>query len=133
MAQAPGDFLGNGWRFPIDGSGGAIGMVANNENIAQSILLILRTNPGERVMLPEFGCGLGRLVFAPGNAATLNLAQIEIERALHRWEPRISVTGVTARMDPMMRTRVLISIDYTILDRNSRHNLVYPFYLEGSA
>ena len=133
LPERRGDFLGNGWAFPLDASGGSVAMVADQDSIAQAILMILQTNPGERVMLPDFGCALARLVFAPDNSATLHLIETEVTRALRAWEPRIRVTGVTADPEPTHRNRVVVSVDYLIRARNSRHNLVYPFYLEGSA
>ncbi len=123
------DFLGAGWAFPIGVQGGRFVMAADAVLIRQSILQILQTAKGERVMEPEFGCDLKRLVFEANNGGTVGLAGHAVRTALAAWEPRIRVLDVTAQADPERRDRLLIGVDYVILSLNSRQNLVYPFYL----
>lgn len=125
-----GDFLGRGWAFPVRAGAGGVRFAADAVDIREAILIILRTAPGERVMLPDFGCRLNELVFAAGNATTTSLAELYVRQALERWEPRIQVTGVTAQVDALHRQRLNISVDYLIRDRNQPDNLVYPFYLK---
>lgn len=123
-------FLGKGWAFPIRvGPGGGIATASDEEAIAQSIGLILRTSPGERVMLPEFGCGLADLAFAPLNHQTLSRVSRQVEAALRDWEPRVEVEEVSAQIDPTNESRLLIAISYRIRATNARGNRVYPFYL----
>jgi Bacteriophage baseplate protein W len=126
----PADFLGTGWSFPprFDGVGGAA-MSAAEDNIRESIYLILSTAPGERVMRPDFGCGIQNMVFSMNNAATAGMLAFDVREALARWERRIEVLAVTATPDPA-RARMLIDIDYRVSGTNSRFNLVYPFYLQ---
>jgi phage baseplate assembly protein W len=121
------EFLGVGIGFPFELSGGAATLSAHEESIAQSIWIILGTAQGERVMRPDFGCGIHNLVFGVNNATTAGLAEFEVRHALLMWEPRINVTGV--RVTPE-RERLIVSIDYEVNATNSRFNLVYPFYLE---
>lgn len=127
------DFYGTGWAFPLDAAGGRVATLSDEANIAQSILLILQTDRGERVMMPEFGCDLSRLVFAPDNQSTYYLAEAAVKRALSNWEPRIRVLDVTAAPDRANPACLLVSVDYIIRSKNSRQNLVYPFYLRGSS
>lgn len=96
--------------------------------VRQSIETILDTEPGERVMLPDFGCGLRRYLMAPNTAATRTAIQRDISDALARWEPRIRLTEVTVSPsdDPAL---VYIDISYARLPDLRPDNLVYPFYL----
>jgi phage baseplate assembly protein W len=127
-----GDFLGLGWNFPVttDADGQVTLAPSPEEGIRQSIWTILSTAPGERVMRPEFGCGLADLVFGVNNAGTANAVAGAVREALARWEPRIDVLDVYAAADPGRPNVLLIEIDYQIRSSNSRFNLVYPFYLE---
>jgi len=130
--SAPPDFLGTGWAFPVDAFGGKVAMKSDAALISQSIGLILSTSRGERVMEPTFGCDLKQMVFEANNAQSIHLADHAVRSALQTWEPRIKVSNVTASVDPNNREVLLISVDYVIRAFNSRHNLVYPFYLGGS-
>lgn len=108
------EFLGRGWRFPV-GFAPASGAVATSEyeqNIRECVTLILGTRPGERQMLPEFGCRIHELVFGPNTQATSTLIAHYVEEALDRWETRITVTEVTASPDPKGTIRV--SVQYRI-------------------
>ncbi|MBN1657592.1 MAG: GPW/gp25 family protein [Anaerolineae bacterium] len=124
-------FLGSGWAFPIQVEpAGEMAQVANEADIQQSIRIILGTNPGERVMRPDFGAGLNAFVFEPANPATMSRLQNRVEGALVQWEPRIDVLGVTVTRDPANLGRLVIDIDYRVRATNTVTNLVYPFYLE---
>jgi hypothetical protein len=92
--------------------------------------MILGTARGERVMRPDFGCGIHDLVFAVNNATTAGRVVGEVRQALIQWEPRIDVLDVTASPDATEPNRLLIEIEYRVRATNSRFNLVYPFYLE---
>lgn len=125
----PTDFLGAGWAFPIGPQGGRLAMLADDDLIRQSILLILQTSKGERVMEPQFGCDLKQMVFEANNDQAVHLAEYAVRDALRRWEPRIRVADVTAKADPTTPGRLLIGVDYVIRSLNSPRNLVFPFYL----
>ena len=71
-SPADSDFLGQGWAFPVATSGGKVQLAAGADDIRQALLIILQTAPGERVMLPAFGCRINELVFAAGNATAVN-------------------------------------------------------------
>jgi len=127
------DFLGRGWKFPveIDRSGG-ISTNEFEEQIRQSICIILGTAPGERVMRPHFGCEIHDLVFAPNNLNTAGLAAHYCVEALTKWEGRID--DVEAEADPSEDSpnRLDIKIKYRVRATNNTRNLVYPFYLRRS-
>jgi len=123
-------FLGRGWAFPVrPGPDGEIALAAYEEDIRQAILIIMQTNPGERVMRPDFGAGLSALVFEPVNTTTLSLARHRVEQALILWEPRINLADVQVTTDANERNRLLIEVNYQVRATNAFYNLVYPFYL----
>jgi phage baseplate assembly protein W len=128
---APADFLGRGWAFPIGvGYDDEVATAAGPPHIEQAIRLILQTEPGERVMRPDFGAGLRGLLFEPVNTSTLALARHRVEQALVRWEPRINLQAVDVLADDAGGGRLLIHIDYAVRATNTFYNLVYPFYLQ---
>lgn len=132
------EFLGVGWRFPLglDTSEsdpalrGKIALAHETESIRQSIWMILSTARGERVMRPDFGCGIHDLVFAVNSEATAGQVTSQVQQALVQWEPRIDVLDVTTTVDAAQPNLLLIEITYRVRTTNSRFNLVYPFYLE---
>jgi len=129
-ASRPPSFLGHGWAFPVEAAGPEdVAMTEGAEDVRQAILIILRTAKGERVMRPDFGCGLQRLVFQPISTALKTLARKEVEEALIAWEPRIDVKSVTVTEDPRARATLLIDIRYLVRTTNTFYNLVYPFFL----
>lgn len=125
------DFLGNGIKFPFNTKGGAIATSGGEDLIRESVMLILGTAKGERVMRPDFGCGINELVFAPNNTSTATLIAFYVKEALLKWEPRIEVNEVQASPDRNEPEKLNINIAYTVKTTNTRKNLVYPFYLEG--
>jgi phage baseplate assembly protein W len=123
-------FLGRGWAFPVClEPSGQISLAEYEEDIRQSILLILETGQGERVMRPDFGAGLPALVFEPLNTTTMALARHRVERALIAWEPRIDNILVQVRAEHSLG-RLAITIQYRVRATNTFYNLVYPFYLQ---
>jgi phage baseplate assembly protein W len=123
-------FLGSGWRYPVAPiAEGNLDYAAGPDKVAQSIWIILDTDPGERIMRPTFGCGLRRYLMTPNTSATRALIKHDVDVALANFEPRIKVTDlqVTPGDDPSL---VLIRIAYVHVRNNQPGNLVYPFYLE---
>ncbi len=130
MAQS---FLGKGWRFPIDVSRtGGIAMSSLEDLVRDSIIVILGTAPGERVMRPYFGCEIHDLLFAPNDANTAGLTAHYCVKALQKWEPRINEIEAQAQPSRDQPNKLMINIQYKIRATNSTHNLVYPFYLRRS-
>jgi phage baseplate assembly protein W len=127
-------FLGRGWAFPIGvDSTGAIAEAAYETDIEQSVRIILGTEPGERVMRPDFGAGLRGLMFEPINTTTMALVQFRVRNALIQWEPRIDSVTVNVSAEPPVG-KLKIDISYRIRTTNTFYNLVYPFYIqEGQA
>ncbi len=124
------DVIGTGWHFPIrpDGRGG-LSLTRQENDIEESMIVILSTARGERRMRPDFGCRIHEQVFAPNNATTWGLVRQYVEEALGWWEPRIEVAEVGVRSDPADISRLLITIKYRIKATSDERALVYPFYL----
>jgi phage baseplate assembly protein W len=127
-------FLGTGWSFPPEFSIRAgVRMVSADEDIRQSLLIVLATAPGERVMRPAFGAGIKQQVFENIDETTITILKDAINRAILFFEPRVEVEAIVADTALAMDGRLDFSIDYTIISTNTRHNIVSPYYcLEGS-
>jgi phage baseplate assembly protein W len=125
------DFLGTGWRFPLrPGAHGGFAWSSAEQDIQESIWIILGTARGERQMLPRFGCGIHGYVFSPNSPSTRASIAEDVRNALTTWEPRIDLTGVAVDGTPDDPARLLVRIDYRVKKTNAFHNLVYPFYLQ---
>jgi phage baseplate assembly protein W len=123
-------FIGRGIAYPMRiGPDGGIALTSREEEIAESIRLILGTSPGERPMRPDFGCPIHEHIFAPADATTTGLIAFEVRNSLRRWEPRIEVTDVTVAPADDQPSLLYIDITYTIRSTNDRRNLVFPFYV----
>jgi phage baseplate assembly protein W len=130
MPDASRDFLGSGWKFPLQvDARGRIALAAREERVAESIALILGTAVGERVMLPDFGCGVHEMVFAPNNTLTQGRVAQAVRRALVAHEARIDVLEVHVESPPGEPNLLLVRVDYRVRANNAFHNLVYPFFL----
>jgi phage baseplate assembly protein W len=125
-------FLGVGVGFPVRlTSEQTLESAIYEEDIRQAIRIILGTNPGDRLMRPDFGAGLDQFIFEPVNTATMAQVKTRVEEALIDWEPRMVLDEVKVSADPSERNSLLIEVQYRVRATDSRQNLVYPFYLEG--
>jgi len=123
-------FLGVGWKFPLQVTpGGAIARSQYEQRVEESIYLILSTAKGERVMLPDFGCGIHDLVFGINDARTRSAVVQQVREALTNYERRIDVLDISADSSDDQPNLLLIRINYRIRANNAIGNLVYPFYI----
>lgn len=119
--------------------------------IRQSLLMLLTTRPGERVMRPAYGCNLRALAFEPNDDTTAGLAMHYVRQAIARWEPRVEVVrlDVARRQSPRARTRdsrdgadqpiavadpdsvLTIIVEYRVLASDQRDRLDVPVSLSG--
>src|SRR5206468_4848883 len=112
-------FLGVGWSFPVRPSPNlVIQMSKYEQDIKEAIMIILQTARGERLMRPEFGCGIQDFVFESMNTSSLRRIESSVSEALNLWEPRIQLTDVTASPDKIDSGKLLISISYTVIATN---------------
>ena len=124
------EFLGIGWRFPLQvTAGGRIAQARYEQRIEESIMLILSTAPGERPMLPAFGCGIHELTFSPNDSRSIALTVHLVRQALTAYEARIDVLDVHAEATAEAPNLLLIRINYRIRATNAIGNLVYPWYI----
>jgi hypothetical protein len=126
-----GDFLGVGWPSPVTlDEQGQVKMASYEDAVRQSIWMILSTARGERLMRPDFGCGIHVQLFMPSSADVMGRLASDVRRSLIEWEPRIDVLDVAVYADDTQTNCLLIQIDYRVRTTNNRFNLVYPFYLD---
>ncbi len=124
------EFIGKGWKFPIvPGPTGGLAWSEADDNVEQSLRLLLLTRVGERVMRGTFGSRLGEMVFRPGSDQNLRAIEREVTGVILASEPRVDVLSVLAEADAIDPTLVTVSLSYRVRRTNSRESLVFPFYL----
>lgn len=123
-------FLGTGWSFPprFEKQTKKVTMVSEEDDIRESLIILLSTRPGERVMNPLYGCNLDDLIFAPLNLTLKTYVANLIETAILYFEPRIDLEKVQISENNDLEGELLLELDYKIRSTNTRRNLVYPFY-----
>jgi len=122
--------IGSGWRFPIQpDETGSLGYVCGDQNIEQSLKILLLTRLGERAMRNDFGSAASRLVFAPASTQYLRLLETTVREAVRDWEPRVELLDAVAESTAANETEIIVSISYLVRTTNTRANLVFPFYL----
>jgi hypothetical protein len=137
MTDIDNSFLGIGWSFPPEFHKHAdaleLKMVAEEEDIAESLMILLSTRPGERIMQPDYGCELHTMVFETIDESTVTELKDIIERAVLFYEPRITLENIDVNTEDELEGRLKLQLNYTVRKTNTRSNIVYPFYyLEGS-
>ncbi|HXJ93704.1 MAG TPA: GPW/gp25 family protein [Terriglobia bacterium] len=112
---------------------GSLEMVEDEESVRQAILLLLATRPGERVMRPDYGCELHRLMFSPNDDTTAGLATHYVQRALARWEPRIQVLHLDTSRVQEEPGRLDIQLEYRVRATQRSGRLNFPLELSGES
>lgn len=110
---------------------GRIDTVSENEAVRQSLLILLTTMPGERVMHPAYGCNLHRLLFAPNDATTHGLVIHYVSIAIKRWEPRVEIIQLDATSDESNPGVLNIYLEYKVKRTTQRDILMIPFNLNS--
>ncbi|NMM49675.1 GPW/gp25 family protein [Marinigracilibium pacificum] len=128
MAQGK-EFLGRGWRFPVSFKKGYLGAELSEfeKDIKESLIILLSTIRGERVMRPNYGTNVRDLIFEPLDVSTGTLVAEELKKAILINEPRVFVEKITPVQEEL-NGFLEVSIEYTIISTNTRSNLVIPFY-----
>lgn len=127
-------FLGSGWAFPPQfRRGGQVELVAAEADIRDSLLILLSTVPGERIMHPTFGCGLKTLVFENMSEGLATRIKALVARAVLLFEARVELEQVVVDAGQFHDGLLKIELIYRVRSSNHRNNLVFPFYLKGAA
>lgn len=123
-------YLGTGWSFPphFDKQARSVEMVSDEQDIKESLMILLTTQLGERVMNPTFGAGMDRMIFEPLTTGLKTYMKDVVEKAVLRFEPRIDLNEVEMEDSGELEGQILITIEFTIRATNSRSNIVFPFY-----
>jgi phage baseplate assembly protein W len=133
MSQSFNSFLGTGWAFPpaFDRESGTVSLVSDEEDIRQSLNILLSTSLGERVMQPRYGCNLNDYLFEPLSSSMIGFIKDRVESSILIYESRIVVEKIEVTDDgsfDLIEGRFIISVEYTIPGTNSRFNYVFDYY-----
>jgi phage baseplate assembly protein W len=129
------DFLGAGWSFPpaFNAQTKSVVMIEKEDDINESLQILLTTALGERVMQPKYGCNMDALLFEPLNTTLETIMIDKIETAILYFEPRIDVIKISLNTQNELEGEILIEIEYFVRATNSRFNFVFPYYIfEGT-
>jgi uncharacterized protein len=123
-------WMGRGWAYPVvvDPLTGDIAMSVYEEDIRQSLRIILGTARGERLMRPAFGCGIHDLVYDALDTALVTRIENSVREAVVRYEARIELLEVSVDTSNFLRGHLVVQVEYRVRQTNQRDNLVYPFY-----
>jgi uncharacterized protein len=133
MSKPFNSFLGTGWSFPptFERDTGSVTLVSDEEDIKQSLNILLSTSLGERVMQPEYGCNLTDYLFESLSSSVIGYIKDRVKNAILYYEPRIiaeKIEVTSGASFDLVEGRFTISIEYTIAGTNSRFNYVYDYY-----
>jgi len=130
MEEISEDFMGTGWKFPIEFNKETVEMLSYEDDIKNSLDVLFATNVGERIMHPNYGTALSSFLFMPVNKSTITYMQAVISDEILFNEPRIILDDVEINPSALESGRLDIVISYTIRITNNRYNYVYPFYIK---
>jgi phage baseplate assembly protein W len=133
-APDPRAFRGAGLAFPLAVTPqGQLATASGETKVEQSIWLILSTAKRERLMHPDYGCGIYDIVFAPSAPQSVGQIIDQLRKALVVQEPRIDVLDVTGEIPSAEANLLLLRIEYRIRENNALANMVYPFFITEGA
>jgi phage baseplate assembly protein W len=126
------NIFGQGLGFPPRvGADGRLAWSEGEKNVRDSIRILLLTEPGERLMREEFGCGLRQFLFEPNTVTTRQLIQERIIQVIGRWEPRVALEDVTVDEDPDNPRLVAITIVFRLVATQGLGRLSLTLQLEA--
>ena len=123
-------FLGTGWSFPPtwNNATNETATVSEEEDIHQSLQILLSTRKGERVMQPEYGCNLDEMVFESMTTTFKTYIREMVRKAILFYEASIDLQTIEVYDSREAEGVKLIILEYTVRTTNSRFNFVYPYY-----
>lgn len=112
--------MSNGWKFPfnISGKHGRVEASREKENIRESVRIILLTEPGERMLHPEFGTKLRQFLFENIDSRIEEMIKCEVANSLRMWEPRISHLDIVTDNMPDKQGVFKVIVSYGIAGEN---------------
>ncbi len=108
----------------VDSHGG-LRMVEGADTVRQSLMTLLSTRPGERVMRPDYGCDLDALAFAPFGATTNTLAKLLVRRAVEWFEPRAEIRRLEVTTAARNAAELVITLDYAVRGEPGQDRLAF--------
>ena len=125
-------FLGQGWAFPpsFDQMHAPTEMVSEEEDIRQSLTILMSTRKGERFLQPEYGVGFYDMICHNMDLTARTQLKAAIKEAVLYFEPRITLEDILLDMTDEYNGILRIELLYTIRLTNVRSNLVFPYYYE---
>lgn len=123
--------LGRGWSFPVRFSDGSYTVELSEEekDIRESLIILLKTSLGERVMRPDYGANMEDMLFETINVTTATIITNRLKRAILFHEPRVKANNIDLVPD-FANGMMEVTVEYTITATNTRTNLVFPYYLD---
>jgi uncharacterized protein len=126
-------FMGRGWKFPPTFEKGNALTVETEEDIRESLYILLRTRLRERIMQSSYGCNLDMLLFESITTTFLSFVKDHVSSSIRLYEPRVNLLQVTMDTTNLFSGMIMIRVDFEVRVTNRRDNIVYPFYLnEGT-
>lgn len=134
MDNTSNSFIGRGWAFPpsFDKETASVELVTGEQDIKESLNILLSTSLGERVMQPDYGCNLNDYMFDSLNTTLIGIIKERVAHAILFYEPRILAEKIDVTSDDsfdLIEGKFTISIEFTVPETNSRFNYVYDYYL----
>ena len=126
------DFLGTGWSFPptFDLHRQTVETVSDEEDIKQSLEILMSTRIGERILLSDYGCGIHAMPFKNITVTFMTKLKSIIKKAVLLYEPRIELEEIFFTSPKSEEGVINIQLQYRVRTTNSRLNFVYPFYIK---
>lgn len=119
-----GQLFGRSVALPVRvGADGRVAWSEGEDNVRDSIRAILLTEPGERLMLPDFGAGLRSFLFEPNTVSTRRAIADRIKRALTRWEPRIRLETVSVEEHQDQPSIAVVTLSYQLVATQTSERL----------
>jgi phage baseplate assembly protein W len=110
------DAFGTGLSFPPRvGPDGRLAWSTGETNVRECLRVLLLTEPGERVMREQYGCGLRRYLFEPNTPTTRELIRQQITAAINTWEPRVTLQQVTVTQDPSDPRTAAVNVRFRLV------------------
>jgi phage baseplate assembly protein W len=107
-----------GWGFPPVFTSDGVKMAEGAEDIRQSLSILFKTLPGERIMRQDFGCDLQQFMFANINTALLSDIETQINYSILRYEPRALVTSIDFEQNNRLSSQLRIQVTYQLSGSN---------------